>query len=401
MTQLSEPQQFSLPVQRPPRTARDSAGMILGIFAAVAFVGWLLSGFYKVGNGEVAIVERLGQYLPAEHDQQGLHYGLPWPIDRVHKINTQLTNTIDISSFDTSPDQFNTLKQKMMQENPDYPREFWDAIFDPYLITGDKNMLHVRLKMNYHISDAEDYINAIAIPPGTPPDQEDAVRQDAIRQFAEYALTQQVAKMSINDALMIRSPDDNRTPEVAAAQSLQVVLVPTVQGVYTFPDPAAPTKSYSLGIVIDKIDVPAISPPAIVKPAFDGLLAAQAAASVAHDRAQTEAQNAITSATGAVETISQQADGYVTEQVQKATGEADRFGKVYAQFQKDPVTTRFDLYSDCINTILNANNRPYYVMPGQKIVLPIDAPEERIRATPNGSGAPASFNGGPGSTGGS
>src|SRR6185503_6756983 len=79
----------------PPEGSRfGKAHHILLIFALAVFVIWLLTGFYQVKSDEVAIVERLGQYLQnpdgkAALVEQGLHYHMPWPIDTVHKVSVQ------------------------------------------------------------------------------------------------------------------------------------------------------------------------------------------------------------------------------------------------------------------------------------------------------------------------
>src|SRR4051812_13162774 len=101
-----------------PDAARAPEGAMFGkahhillLFALAALVIWLLSGFYQVKSDEVAIVERLGQYLQTPDGkavliEQGLHYHLPWPIDTVHKVSVQQTMTLRVNAFDTTPEQY-------------------------------------------------------------------------------------------------------------------------------------------------------------------------------------------------------------------------------------------------------------------------------------------------------
>ena len=48
-------------------------------------LGYLATGIYQVSPGELAVVRRFGQALPAP-EGPGLHFGLPWGCDRVDKV---------------------------------------------------------------------------------------------------------------------------------------------------------------------------------------------------------------------------------------------------------------------------------------------------------------------------
>ena len=53
--------------------------------AGALLVAYACSGFYAVGPGELAVVQRWGRL--ARTERPGLHYRLPAPIDRVQKID--------------------------------------------------------------------------------------------------------------------------------------------------------------------------------------------------------------------------------------------------------------------------------------------------------------------------
>ncbi len=78
-------------------------------FVIGVIIVWILSGFYQVGVGEVAVVERLGQYemLPGgKHAllmEAGLHYHIPWPIDTVHIVPLEREHLLEVDNFHSSP----------------------------------------------------------------------------------------------------------------------------------------------------------------------------------------------------------------------------------------------------------------------------------------------------------
>src|SRR4051812_27122707 len=92
------------------------AHRILVYSLSAVVVIWLLSGFYQVRADQVAIVERLGEYIATPEGKpiqlsQGLHYHLPWPIDSVQLISTQQSMTLDVTAFNTSPSEYDEFKQ--------------------------------------------------------------------------------------------------------------------------------------------------------------------------------------------------------------------------------------------------------------------------------------------------
>lgn len=59
---------------------------------AAAVVLWLLSGFYTVDNAEQAVVTTFGKYTSTT--RAGLHWRVPFPVQRVHKVKMDLIRNI-------------------------------------------------------------------------------------------------------------------------------------------------------------------------------------------------------------------------------------------------------------------------------------------------------------------
>jgi membrane protease subunit HflK len=70
-----------------------SLSIFLPLFIVVV---WLVSGVYQVKQAERGVVQRFGKLV--EVQPPGLHYRLPWPIERVTKVNVVYVNASDFNS---------------------------------------------------------------------------------------------------------------------------------------------------------------------------------------------------------------------------------------------------------------------------------------------------------------
>jgi membrane protease subunit HflK len=66
------------------------------IVVAIIVAIWLASGFYEVKQAERGVVQRFGRLVDVQPG--GLHYRLPWPIERVTKVNIVSVNSSDFKS---------------------------------------------------------------------------------------------------------------------------------------------------------------------------------------------------------------------------------------------------------------------------------------------------------------
>lgn len=135
-------------------------GRIWRAFAPAAggilVVLYLLSGFYTVQPGEAAVIRRFGQVIVGNVGP-GLHYRLPWPVDRVDKV---AVNSIRRAETPAS-----------------------------LMLTGDENLINVRLSVHYSVTDpARFLLNTIA-------------PETLVRQAADAAMRQVVANETV-DALI-------------------------------------------------------------------------------------------------------------------------------------------------------------------------------------------------------
>ena len=72
------------------------AGRLLFVVACVVVGLWIWVGFYTVGQAQRAVVLRFGAFSSLE--APGLHWHLPWPIERVYKVNVASVNSSGFKS---------------------------------------------------------------------------------------------------------------------------------------------------------------------------------------------------------------------------------------------------------------------------------------------------------------
>ena len=219
------------------------------------------------------------------------------------------------------------------------PPEILNAEYDPYLITADKNVVHVSLMVTYRINDPEAWITTVSHELEEKASSDTVVaatvgeadmREELFQQIVQHALVRQLAVLPIDRVLFSDTEQ--------GGDRWRLVLNNAVQNAMLLPDPSDPTgkKRIDLGVDVQKADVVATHWPSYqqVDLAFQSVLNAKSGADVAKFQANAYAQTAITQANSQKETMVREAEAYAKQMTDHATGEASRFTQVYTQFQK-------------------------------------------------------------------
>lgn len=107
---------------------------------------YVLSGTYSVEPGEIAVHTRFGRIVDGQA-MPGIHFGLPYPFDKTHKVSVKIMKTAKIDDF--SPDTSLGL----------FPATFTVLTDIPvYCITGDNNIVTLSSAIQYNVNDASQYL---------------------------------------------------------------------------------------------------------------------------------------------------------------------------------------------------------------------------------------------------
>lgn len=307
----------------------------LGVLAAVLGLGgYLATGLAVIQQDEVGVVRRFGAVL-AEPWGPGLHWGLPWGLDRLDRLKPGQTRTLSAGA-------------RGLQGAPLAQAPSPDA--DDFL-TGDLNLVSAQAIVQYRVLDPVKFLFAARSV------------DEAMAAAAESALTRALADRPIDDVLTTGRAE-------VAEQMLR-----TLQG---------QADAEGLGVSIRAVRLGRVAPPVPVAPAFADAARARSDLRQAVTRAEEYAERAQADAEGQAREIADRAAARFDRLVQVARGEADRFTRVLVESRKDLKATRRRLYLEALATLLPRFRRKLVVAPGQDVDLSLIADQDR---TPPGGTA--------------
>ncbi|MCA0394620.1 MAG: FtsH protease activity modulator HflK [Proteobacteria bacterium] len=256
---------------------------------AVALALWLVfTCFVLIGEQQRGVVLRFGE--TARIMQPGPNFKLPWPIERVIKVDATSVRTFSNS----------------------VP-----------VLTRDENIVIVSFNVQYRISDPELFLF------GT----QDAER--VLQQVSQSAVREQIGRADLDTALNARGP-----LSVAASTALQASL-----------------EAYRTGLAVTELNLQDARPPEEVKPAFDEVNSAQQTNERLVNEARAYAAKVVPEARGEAARLRTTAEGYKTAAVARATGDAERFNLVVAEYRNAPDVTRKRMWLDTVQDVVASNRR--------------------------------------------
>ncbi|MGH9721357.1 MAG: FtsH protease activity modulator HflK, partial [Bryobacteraceae bacterium] len=124
------------------------------VFAAAALI--LLSGVYTIRPDEVGVIERFGRKI-LPNREPGLHYKLPWPIERLTKIQARRIRVVEIGfrSSSAQPDiEPAAYEWNVQHRSGRFQRKPEESL----MLTGDQNMIELSATVHYNLARADDFI---------------------------------------------------------------------------------------------------------------------------------------------------------------------------------------------------------------------------------------------------
>lgn len=275
-------------------------GMVLGGI----FIIWALSGFYIIEEGSRGLVLRFGEYQRTTNP--GPNYHLPFPIEKVEKVGVERIRTEEIgySSFGRGGKERGILEESLM-------------------LTGDENIVDVRMDVQWVIKDARDYIFNVR----------DAGGENTVKSAAESAIRDVMGKTAYNTAIA----GEGRAQIAKETQNLLQSIL----------------DNYHAGVQINSIQMRPIDPPAQVIDAFRDVQSARADKEKEINQAEAYRNDILPRAKGDAEKILQQAEAYKQEVIARAEGESDRFVAIYEKYKTAQTVTKQRMYLEAMEEILN------------------------------------------------
>ena len=295
----------------------------IGLLALILFGAYFASGFYVVNADEHAVVRRFGAI--AARVGPGMHYRLPWPVDRVDVLKTTSVMKIGVGF--------------MLRDGES------SAPAGIELLTGDTNILNIALVVQYAIRNPADYLFQVDRP------------QVLVSTLAESVLTQTVVGMPIDEVLT--------TGRLAIQAQVKTRTQETLD-------------RYRSGIQIASVSIMNISLDPSVAQAFQDVADAMADREKAQNDARAYANDQIPRARGEASQTLSNANNYKQQRIAEAVGNTTRFRALLEEYRKAPEVTRSRLYLDAMEKIMPKVK--LYVIDSQGGRIPIN-----LRVTTPGS----------------
>ncbi len=263
---------------------------------ALGTLAWLASGFFTVATNERGVVVRFGEFDRV--DNPGIHYALPWPIERVYTPGTTDVKRIEVG--------FKT-RGKLSSD----PRR-------SDTLSGDENILKVMMIAQYKIRAPVAYLFEAEEPDWL------------VERAVECAVNQQIASLAVDDVL------------TTAKSQIQVEAIAAAQ---------AWLDQYDSGITLLGGSLQQVVPPVPVMDAFKEVTDAKKDSDRAKDEARGYANRVIPQARGEAQRIVSRAEGSNASRVNQARGEASRFESILAEYRKATAITRTRLFVETMQQV--------------------------------------------------
>lgn len=274
------PPSFSDPGAESLNQALRSGFNVLRIIMLVLIVAYIYRGVFQVFPNEQGLIVRFGALRQNDGRVEGVdskyvfgpgsHYALPDPFDQ--KIRVSIApETFEIESF-----IFNRpaeMRGKPLETTVP-AREKISPTVDGAVFSGDQNLSHATLQIEYRIADAEKFVRNV----GEKPAQAEAL----IRPLAENAMTRVAAGLPVERLLRRGNPGE-------------IVLDFVVDVKKRLNEELDALHS---GIIVDKVDSFTIEP-GIVRQAFLAVAKSQQESEDARNQADTERVGTLGAAAGA------------------------------------------------------------------------------------------------------
>ncbi len=285
--------------------------------AALAGLWWLSTSTFMLGPAETGVIERFGRKI-LPYREPGLNFKLPYPIERLTRIQAKQIRTVEIG--------YRTLAQSGFTEPPAYE---WGVQHrggrlqpveeESLMLSGDQNMIELTAVVHYRLTQPDDYLFEQLDPAQT------------IRVASESALNAAVNSMPLDDMLTVERRGLEKRVLDELAQRMQ---------------------RYKTGVEILHVRIQDIHPSVEVVDAFREVAGAIEEKSRLINEAEGYRNEQTALARGQAAAQVETAKGFKQSRVDRAVGDADRFELAEQGYRTAPAANATRLYLETMDEIL-------------------------------------------------
>jgi len=290
------------------------------LLAIVALL--VLNGFYALRPDEVGVIERFGRkVLPLR--EPGLHYKLPWPIERLTRMQASRIRTVEIG-FRSSSGKAATEPLTYEWNVQHRTGRFQSKPEESLMLSGDLNMIEVNAVIHYRLRKPDDFLFR----------QMDG---DATVRTAAESVLQSVTTTSALDNVLTF---DRLTLEARLRGELQTRL-----------------DRYEAGVEVLGARLLDVHPSLEVVDAFREVSAAFEEKNRLINESEGYRNEQVAMARGNAQARVVDADSYSAGRKNRSEGDASRFGQSEEAFRAAPALTGTRLFLESMEQILTGKRK--------------------------------------------
>lgn len=274
-------------------------GVGLVLAGVVLVVLWAASGVYTIAPEEQGLVLRFGEHH--RNTAPGLHWHMPYPIERVIKVPVLTVRREQIGDHDGR-----TFEEESL------------------MLTGDENIIDVSFVVQWQVKEADHFVFNVRNPTET------------VKLAAESAMREVIGNSQIASALA-----GGRQQVASDARILLQQIL----------------DEYESGIAVSELLLQRADPPAAVIEAYRDVQRARADLERAINEAQAYRNSIVPAANGQAAQLRNEAQAYKEQVVARADGSATRFLAVYEQYRQAEDVTRLRIYLETMEAVLRDVNK--------------------------------------------
>ncbi len=285
------------------------SGKMLAFLVILVLAGIILfSGFYRVGQGEEALVITFGR-VTATHGP-GLYFRIPF----VQSVISESVTTIHTKEYG-----FRTTAQGSAGRASRYV----DNASEGVMLTNDNSIVSLEAIYQYTIRDVKQYHFDVDDPEGT------------LQLAFEAVIRRNIQNLTLDNALLNK-------------EDIERAVLPEFQRI---------VDSYEMGLKINSVRIQNITVPAAVTAAYEDVNNAKNEMTKRLDEAEKYKNEVLPAARSKAYQLLQEAEAYKAETVAAAQAEVAVFDAVYEKYKAAPEITRKRLLIETMEHILNNSGK--------------------------------------------
>ncbi len=291
---------------RPPYNVHLNAdgknirAIVITALAVIAVIITLASSFYTVADREVGVVTTFGKVT--EITEAGLHFKLPFGIQNVTFVETEVSHRIELGYVDQPNGQ------SMFIEN------------ESKMITGDYNIVNVDFFISYRITDPQKYLFASSEP------------EAILKVLAQSQIRNVVGSCEIDSVLT--------EGKAEIQQNIKDLIINELS-------------EYDIGVSLTDINIQDSEPPTeSVSAAFKAVETARQGAEKALNEAEAYKNSHLPQAESEADKLLENAEYLKQSRINEALEQVAMFNAMYGQYKLNPEITKIRMYYEAIEKIL-------------------------------------------------